>query len=78
MQNLSNLYANQVLAQTIAPHTSGKAMAKLVEEVLGLSRYSLFSPNAAIFEQQETASLTQQAQEDLAVESQAPDQQTPV
>lgn len=74
MQNLSNLYANQVLAQTIAPHTSGKALAKLVEDVLGLSRYSLFSPNIAIFEQQETASLTQQAQEDLAVESQAPDQ----
>lgn len=74
MQNLSTLYSNQLLAQVVAPHTSGKAMSKLVEEVLGLTRYSLFAPNVAIFEQQETASLTQQAQEDLAVESQAPDQ----
>jgi hypothetical protein len=61
------------MANAVAPHLSGKNLAKLLEEALNLRRYSLFTPNAAIFEQQETARLSQQAQEDLAVESQTPD-----
>jgi len=70
MQNLNQLYASP-LAATLAPHTSGKAMTKLVEDALGLSRYSLFSPNIGVFEQQETAKLAQQGQEDAIVEMEA-------
>lgn len=72
MQNLTALF-NSNLTATISPHLSGKKLSKLIEEVLGLSRYSLFSPNAAVFEQQETQRLAQQAMEDLDVEGTTPD-----
>jgi hypothetical protein len=72
MQNLNSLSQNQLLMQQIAPHMSGKAMSKLVEDVLGLQRYQLFAPNVAIFEQQETQRLASQAQEDLMAEQSVP------
>ena len=52
----------------IAPHTSGKEMTKFVNNISGLDGYSLFKPNIAVFEQQETQRLVAQAQEDLEVE----------
>src|SRR5574341_594967 len=65
IQNLTGIM-NSPLAQMLAPHTSSIALAKLVEDVMGLQRYELFSPNAAIFEQQETQRVVNQAQEDLS------------
>jgi len=56
------------MAGIVAPHVSGQAVTKLIEDALGLERYALFSPNAAVFEQQETQRLVGQAQEDLAAE----------
>lgn len=67
VQNLTSL-SNTPIWQQVAPHISSKQLSKLVEEVLGLSRYQLFTPNVAIFEQQETARLANQAGEDLQVE----------
>jgi hypothetical protein len=67
MQNLGGVM-NSPMAQVLAPHLSAKSLASLVEDVMGLSRYQLFKPNAAIFEQQETQRLMNQAQEDLQVE----------
>lgn len=67
LQGISGIF-NSNMANVVSPHLSGKNLAKLLEEVLGLSRYSLFSPNAAIFEQQETMRLSKQATEDLAAE----------
>lgn len=67
MQNLSGLL-NGPLAQALAPHLSTKSLARLVEDVMGLSRYALFQPNIAIFEQQETARLTNEAATDLQME----------
>jgi len=67
LQGISGIF-NSPMAQVVSPHLSGKSLAKLLEEVLGLSRYSLFSPNAAVFEQQETMRLSKQAQEDLSAE----------
>ncbi len=73
MQNLTGI-VNSPLGQILAPHTSSLQLAKLIEDVMGLGRFSLFSPNVAIFEQQETARLMNQAQEDLEVEqSMGPD-----
>jgi len=69
MQNLQGLMNNQAMVQMLAPHTSSKAMAKLVEDTRGLSRFALFQPNIAIFEQQETQRLVSQAQEDLQMEA---------
>ncbi len=67
MQNLTGLM-NSPISALIAPHTSAKQLTKLVEDVMGLERYQLFSPNIAIFEQQETQRLAAQASEDLEVE----------
>ncbi len=67
LQGISGIF-NSTMAQVVSPHLSGKNLSKLLEEVLGLSRYSLFSPNAAVFEQQETMRLSKQATEDLAAE----------
>jgi hypothetical protein len=71
VQNLNGI-ANTPIWQQIAPHTSSKALSTLVEEVLGLHRYQLFQPNVAVFEQQETARLSNQAGEDLEVEQSTP------
>jgi len=71
MQNLQGVM-NGPMAQMLAPHTSSKNLAKLIEDVMGLQRYQLFSPNVAIFEQQETQRLLGQAQEDLEVEQSGP------
>ena len=71
LQNLTGVYNTQ-LGQVVLPHTSGKNMAKLLEDVLGLGRYDLFSPNAAVIEGQETQRLIGQAQEDLDVERSGP------
>ena len=67
MQNLTGIM-NSPIAGMLAPHTSSKQLAKVVEDVMGLGRYQLFKPNIAIFEQQETQRLMNQAQEDLQVE----------
>lgn len=71
VQNMTSLWQTPI-GQMIAPHTSSKQLAKLVEDVMGLNRFSLFSPNVAVFEQQETARLANQAQEDLQTEQAMP------
>ena len=68
VQNLTNL-ANTPIWQQIAPHISNKQLAKMVEDVLNLDRFALFSPNVALFEQQETQRVGSQLAEDLDVEA---------
>lgn len=67
MQNLVGIM-NSPIAGLLAPHTSSKQLAKMVEDIMGLGRFQLFRPNIAIFEQQETQRLVGQAQESLQVE----------
>ena len=67
LQNITGLFSSPI-GQMIMPHTSSKKLSVLVEDVIGLKRYDLFSPNIAIFEQQETQRMTSQAQEDLQME----------
>jgi hypothetical protein len=71
IQNITGIW-NTNLAGIIAPHTSGWQMAKLIEDAMGLKRYDLFKPNVAVFEQQETQRLMNQAGEDLQAEQQVP------
>jgi hypothetical protein len=71
VQNLQGM-SSSVLWQVVAPHLSGKKLAGLIEDVLGLQRFQLFSPNVAVFEQQETQRLANQAGEDLNVEQGMP------
>ena len=73
VQNLMG-YLNSAAAQdpSISVHISGKGIAKLVPEVLGLEKFNLFGDNIRILEQLETQRLSQTAQEQLAVEQQTP------
>lgn len=71
LQNLTGVYSSAI-GQMIAPHTSSIQMSKLVEDILNLPRYSLFRPNVAVMEAQETQGLVNQAQEEVAMEAAAP------
>lgn len=71
VQNLTQL-SNTPVWQQISPHLQSKNLASLIEDILGLHRYSLFAPNAAVFDQQETQRLVNQATEDLEVEGTVP------
>jgi len=67
VQNLTSL-SNTPIWQATLPHLSSISLAKLVEDVMGLSRFALFQENIAITEQQETQRLANQSQEDLQME----------
>lgn len=68
LQNLTGVF-NSTIGQLIQPHTSSRKLAVMIEDILGLSRFDLFRPNVAVFEQQETQRLMGQAQEDLIAEA---------
>jgi len=71
LQNLSGVL-NSPLGQMVMPHTSSKQLSKLIEDVLGLRRFELFSDNVNIFEQAETQRLVNQVQEDVMTEQATP------
>lgn len=77
LQNVIGVFSSPI-GQFIAPHTSGKALTRFVDDVTGLAGYDIFRPNIAIAEQQETAALAQQAQEDTAVQAAVPTEGVPV
>lgn len=56
MQNLTTVF-NSPMGQMIAPDVSRKALTGLIEEVMGLKKWSLFQPNVAVSEQAETQGL---------------------
>lgn len=71
LQNIIGIFSSPI-AQMIAPHTSGKAMALFVEDVTSLTGYDMFRPNVAVIEAHETQSLAQQSQEDQQVAASMP------
>jgi len=71
LQNLIGVF-NSPIGAMIAPHTSAKELTNYIEDVTGLNGYNIFEPNVAIFEQQETSRVVNQAQEDLEVEQGTP------
>ncbi len=71
LQNLGGII-NGPLGQMIAPHVSGKQMAKLIEDSLQLSRYKLVRPNIALIEQQEMQELGNVMQEEGANDAATP------
>lgn len=66
-QDLQNLIGimNSPIGQMIMPHTSAVNLTKVVEDASGLGAYNLFRPNVAVYEQQQTQQLMQQAQGEL-------------
>lgn len=71
MQNMMGFFQSP-MSQLVAQHISSKGLVKFLDDVLGVSAYQIFKPNAAIFEQQETQTLMSQAQEDLAMQQEVP------
>lgn len=71
VQNLNGVFNSQ-LGAMIAPHVSAKALAKMVEDAFSWESYGLIQDNVGVMEQQETASLAQQGQEQLQAEALTP------
>jgi hypothetical protein len=71
LQNLMTVF-NSPIGQMIAPHTSAEAMTKFINDITGLQGYNIFEPNIAIFEQQNSAELAGQAQEESMVKASTP------
>lgn len=71
IQNLTGIFNSQI-GQMITQHVSPKALSKMVEDVMGLEKFSLFYDNAMVLEQMETQKLQQQAQEEVAVQGMTP------
>ena len=66
-QTLGEVF-NSPVGQIISPHISSVALAKLIEDTLGLRKFELIRENVAVEEQAETQRAASQSQEDLAVE----------
>lgn len=69
IQELTQTIAAVQAIPSVVAHMSGKAIAKALEENLGLASYNIVKDNAAIFEQAETQRLMNQSQEDVMTES---------
>lgn len=74
MQNLNGIFSSP-MGQIIQPDLSRKALTSLLEETMGLSRFKLFKPNAAIAEQTETQRLVNEGTQTLQDEMQTPVQE---
>jgi len=72
VQNLTQFFSSPLgQNKLVSAHFSGKALAKILDEALGLERYTLFSENAAITEAIELTRLEQAATSKLAQEDAA-------
>jgi len=71
IQNLMGVY-NSPVGQLIAPHTSAKSLAKLIEESMGFSKFQIIKENIAVMEQAETQRLMNQVTRTLETEEQTP------
>lgn len=72
MQNLVSFQQTFAADPSVMAHISGKAVAKLSEELLGLSRFQLFGDNIRVMEQAETQQFVSQAEEDRMVADATP------
>lgn len=71
IQNVMGIF-NGPIAGVIAPHVSSIALAKMLEEAMGLQKFQLISPNIAVQEQKETQGAAQQAEVQLQNEQSIP------
>ena len=73
VQNISNFYQSAVGQDpAVRAHISGKAVAKLFEEYLGVERFGLFQENVRVDEESETAALVQESQMQLQEREKTP------
>jgi hypothetical protein len=73
LQNAIGIFGSPI-GQMIQQHVSSINLAKFVEDVTNLAGYDIFQPNVKVFEDHQTQSLANQAQEDMAVQQGMPAQ----
>ena len=68
-QDLRNLadVLNTAVGQIVMPHMSAVELTKFIDDTLGLKGYKIFSPDAAVKEQEQTAVKQGVAQENVAM-----------
>lgn len=71
MQNLNNIHGGAI-GQMLNAHTSRKAMATLIEEKMGLTKYQLYKTNIGVMEDAETERLMQEARIQMQTEATTP------
>ena len=71
LQNVMTVF-NSPLGAMLAPHTSAIAMTDFINDITGLDGYNIFSPNIAVFEQQELASTQSRVAEEALVRDTTP------
>src|SRR3546814_17414210 len=62
LQNIIGVFSSPI-GQMVAPHTSALAMTNIVNDIIGLNGYKLFSPNIAVEEQHETQAAIKRSEE---------------
>ena len=80
IQEVTQMMATIGQDPSVAVHISGKKLAKLFEDKLGLKEYELVSDNIRIMEQIETQQVLEAGQEELAAQNapeEAPDGEVP-
>jgi hypothetical protein len=70
-QNINGIYGSPI-GQMLMPHTSGKQMAKMVEEVFGYERFNIFSPWAQLMEQAEGQQIMSELQQQTELTASTP------
>jgi len=67
LQNLNGVL-NGAVGEMVAPHMSAINLTKFIDDVVGLKAYEIFSPNAAVAEQQETQTQVDSAEEEIMMQ----------
>ena len=68
VQNLNGML-NGAIGQAVMPHLSTLSLAAMVEELVNVEKYKLFSKNAQLFEQADRERTATALQEELAAEA---------
>lgn len=76
VQELTQFMASIGQDPSVAVHISGKKIAQLMEDKLGLKEFELVQENIRVLEQVETQQVMEAAQEELASQN-TPEQETP-
>lgn len=77
MQNLVSFQQAFGSDPTVMAHWSGKKIAELGEELLGLEKFAIYGDNIRVMEQAETQQFVSQAQEDQMVADATPTEAEP-
>lgn len=71
LQNLVGIFSSP-LRDIVLPHTSGKSMMAIIEDLLDVGRHELFKENIALVEAAETQKMMQQLQDEVDINAITP------